>query len=199
VLVAGTELALLHVESSPSAKWQDFPAVRDTLERWQLLPKGGPRSAVGQLGIDVEKVIASSKDPVKGCLGFLKKRPVDLIVLAVRQLEGRMRWLEKSVGKTIARIAGQMTLFIPHGVEDFVSRQDGSVSVRSILIPVTSKPRLQPSVEAAAWLIRNLQLPVSALLRDKRSSSWKLASQSPLVPRPRRSSTKTNRQHSSKK
>jgi hypothetical protein len=133
--------------------------VRDTLERWKLLPKGSPRSAVGQLGIDVEKVIASSKDPVKGCLGFLKKRPVDLIVLAVRQLEGRMRWLEKSVGKTIARRAGQMTLFIPHGVEGFVSRQDGSVSVRSILIPVTSKPRPQPSMEAAARLIRNLQLP----------------------------------------
>ena len=158
-LVAGTELALFHVESSPSAKWQDFPAVRDTLERWKLLPKGSPRSAVGQLGIDVEKVILSSKDPVKGCLGFLKKRPVDLIVLAVRQREGRMRWLEKSVGQTIARRAGQMTLFIPHGVEGFVSRQDGSVSVRSILIPVTSKPRPQPSVEAAARLIRNLQLP----------------------------------------
>src|SRR3954471_20980979 len=90
-LVARTELALLHVESSPSANWQDFPAVRDTLERWGLLPKGRPKSGVGQLGIDVEKVIASGKDPVKGCLAFLKKRSVDLIVLAVRQHEGRMR------------------------------------------------------------------------------------------------------------
>jgi uncharacterized protein len=40
---------------------------------------------------------------------------------------------------------------------------------------------------------------VSALLRDKRNSSWKLACQSPLAPRLRRSSTKTNRQPSSKK
>jgi hypothetical protein len=69
-------------------------------------------SAVGQLGINVDKVIASSKDPVKACLGFLEMHPVDLIVLAVHQHEGRMRWLEKSVGKPIARGARQMTLFI---------------------------------------------------------------------------------------
>ena len=33
------------------------------------------------------------------------------------------------------------------------------MSLRNILIPVTSKPRPQPSVEAAARLIRSLQLP----------------------------------------
>jgi hypothetical protein len=70
-----------------------------------------------------------------------------------------MLWLDKSVGKPIAHEAGQITLFIPNGVEGFVSRQDGSISLRNILIPVTSKPRPQPSVEAAARLIRNLQLP----------------------------------------
>src|SRR6478609_10091422 len=68
-LVAGAKLTMLHVEASPGAEWQDFPGVRDTLERWGLIPKGSPKSAVGQLGIDVRKVIASSKDPVKACLG----------------------------------------------------------------------------------------------------------------------------------
>ncbi len=52
-----------------------------------------------------------------------------------------------------------MTLFIPHGVEGFVSRLDGSISLRNILIPVTSKPRLQSSMEAAERLIRTLRLP----------------------------------------
>jgi hypothetical protein len=84
---------------------------------------------------------------------------VDLIVLAVHQHEGRMHWLERSVGGPIARGAGQMTLFTPHGVEGFVSRHDGSISLRNILIPVTSRLRPQPSVEAAARLIRNLHLP----------------------------------------
>ena len=74
-----------------------------------------------------------------------------------------MRWLEKSVGKPIARRAGEMTLLIPRGVEGFVSRQDGSISLRNILIPITSKPRPQPSLEAAARLIRNLQLPAGVV------------------------------------
>src|SRR4249920_1307370 len=119
-LVAGAKLTMLHVEASPGAEWQDFPGVRDTLERWGLIPKGSPKSAVGQLGIRVAKVLKLSKDPLKACLGFLEENPADLIVLAVRQHEGRMRWLGKSVGKPIARKAGEMTLFIPHDVEGFV-------------------------------------------------------------------------------
>jgi len=158
-LVAGAKLTMLHVEASPGAEWQDFPGVRDTLERWGLIPKGSRKSAVGQLGIAVAKVLRLSKNPVKACLGFLEENPTDLIVLAVRQHEGNMRWLGKSVGKPIARRAGQMTLFTPHGVEGFVSRKDGAISLRNILIPVTIKPRPQPSVESAERLIRSLQLP----------------------------------------
>ena len=163
-LVTRAKLRMLHVTRRvPIAEWHDFPGVRDTLERWKLIPKGSSRSAVGELGINVRKVIASSDDPVKACLGFLEEHPADLIVLAVRQHEGRMRWLEKSVGEPIARGAGQMTLFLPHGVEGFVSRGDGSVRLRSMLIPITSKPRPQPGVEAAARLIRNLQLPAGTV------------------------------------
>ena len=158
-LVAGAKLTMFHVAATPSVEWQDFPGVRDTLQRWRLIPKGSPKSAVPQLGIEVTKKITLSKDPVKTCLRFLERNSTDLIVLAVHQQAGRMRWLEKSVGKPVALRAGQITLFIPHGVEGFISRQDGSVSLRNILIPVTSKPRPQPGVEAAARLIRNLQLP----------------------------------------
>src|SRR6185436_2110328 len=107
------------------------------LARWQLIPKGSPPSAVVQVGIDVRKVLAVGKDPVKACLHFLEENPADLIVLAVHQHEGRMRWLHKSVGEPIARRSGQMTLFIPHGVEGFVSRTDGTLSLRNILIPIT--------------------------------------------------------------
>jgi len=158
-LVTRAKLSMLHVAANSNAEWQDFPGVRDTLERWKLIPKGSPKSVVGQLGIDVRKVVASSKDPVKACCSFLEKYPADLIVLAVHQHEGRMRWMEKSVGEPIARRSGQMTLFIPQGTEGFVSRQDGSVRLQKILIPITIKPRPQPGIEAAARLIRNLQLP----------------------------------------
>ena len=158
-LVTKSKLTILHVEASPNIEWEDFPGVRETLERWGLLPKRSPKSAVGSLGIDVAKIIKLSPDPVMACLDYLDAHSQDLIVLAVRQEEGRMRWLGKSVGKPIAREAGQMTLLIPCGVEGFVSRQDGSVSLRNILIPVTTKPRPQPSIEAARRLIHKLQLP----------------------------------------
>jgi len=158
-LVARANLTMLHVEASPTAQWLDFPGVRDTLERWGLIPKHSSKSAVRNLGIEVNKIIMLSKDPVHACLGFLAEHPEDLVVLAVRQQNGPMRWLEKSVGKPIARGAGQMTLFVPHGVEGFVARNDGSISLRNILIPVTGKPRPQPSLEAAARLVRALRLP----------------------------------------
>ena len=159
-LVAGGTLNMLHAAPGPAsaAAWHDFPGVRDTLARWQLIPKGSPPSAVVQVGIDVRKVLAVGKDPVKACLQFLEENPADLIVLAVHQHEGRMRWLHKSVGEPIARRSGQMTLFIPHGVEGFVSRTDGTLSLRNILIPITSKPRPQPALEAAVRVIRGLQL-----------------------------------------
>jgi len=158
-LVTEAKLTVLHVKANSNAEWQDSPGVRETLERWKLLPKNSPVSMVGQLGIGVEKVIASGQDPVTACLGFLERHSADLIVLAIHQHNGHMRWLAKPVAAPIARAAGQMTLFIPHGVAGFVSREDGAISLRNILIPVTTKPRPQPSVEAVTRMIQNLRLP----------------------------------------
>ncbi len=162
-LVARSKLSILHVEGDADVEWHEFPGVRETLARWNLIPGGSPRSAVEELGIRVQKVIAKSQDPVKACLGFLDNHPADLIVLAVRRRNGRMRWLEKSVSEPIARGAGQVTLFVPQGVEGFVSHKDGSISLRNILIPVTTSPRPQPSIEAARRVIRNLQLPAGTV------------------------------------
>ena len=97
-LVARAKLTMLHVAASPRVEWQDFPGVRDTLERWKLIPKDSPKSAVPKLGIQVSKRIALGRDPAKACLTFLKTSSTDLIVLAVHQHDGRMRWLAKSVG-----------------------------------------------------------------------------------------------------
>jgi len=157
-LVSGATLNILHAAARNDVPWSDFPGVRATLERWRLIPEGSPRSAVAQLGIDVLKVVASTSNPVRASLAFLAAHPADMIVLAVHQHQGRMRWLERRTGEPIARRAGEMTLFIPHGVNGFVAREDGSVSLRNILIPVAYKPGAQPAVEAAARLIRNLKL-----------------------------------------
>jgi nucleotide-binding universal stress UspA family protein len=155
-LSAHASLNVLHVDRGGDVEWSDFPGVRSTLERWRVIPPGSAKSAVGALGIDVEKVIASSKRPVKACLNFLAKHPTDLIVLAVRANHGRMEWLDKRVGRPLAQEAQTTTLFIPQGVQGFVSPQDGSVTLRRILIAVADKPPAQPAVDAVARMIRNL-------------------------------------------
>ena len=107
-LLTKSELNVLHVSPKEDIPWQQFPALRPTLARWKLIPEGSPESAVGELGLSVRKVIASSDDPVDACLDFLARHPTDLVVLSVHQHNGRMRWMERAVGKPIARAIGEM-------------------------------------------------------------------------------------------
>src|SRR5262249_55695253 len=134
-LLAKSKLTLLNVSPEGNARWSDFPGVRQTLERWRLLPKGSPKSAVAKLGIDVRKLVAERPEPVREVLGFLHHHEVDLIVLATRKRDGRAHWLGKSVSEPIARTAWQMTLFIPGGAQGFISGTDGSVTLTKVLIP----------------------------------------------------------------
>jgi nucleotide-binding universal stress UspA family protein len=161
-LLAKSKLTLLHVSPGTAEEWMDFPGVRETLERWGLLPKGSPSSAVPQLGIAVSKVVAVKNDPVKAVLHYLGEHPADLIVLATHPHEGRVRWLQQSVAEPVARRAGQMTLFFPSDNPGFVSAQDGSVSLESILIPVAVTPSPQVAVEAAARMASRLNCPRGA-------------------------------------
>lgn len=155
-LIAKATLTVLHVSPDGERNWTEFPGVRQTLERWGLLPKGSPQSAVPELGIQVKKVVAQDKNPVKAVLGYLERHPGDLIVLATQQDKGRARWLEDSVAQPVARKSRQMTLFIPAGVKGFVSLQDGSVSLKNILIPVAPAPTAQPAIAAAVRLAQRL-------------------------------------------
>lgn len=156
-LATHSVLHMMHVENRRAADWSDMPAVRGTLERWGLIAAGSPRSAVLALGIDVGKVVASGR-PMHACLRFLRRTPADLIVLAVRQRAGRMRWLYRRTGEPMARRAGEMTLFIPQGASGFISLADGSVCLRRVLIPIDHTPAPMPAVHAVARLIRGLRL-----------------------------------------
>jgi nucleotide-binding universal stress UspA family protein len=151
-LLTRAGLTLLHVSPQATGDFSDFPGVRETLERWGLLPKNSPRSAVPQLGIDVHKVIAQHDNPVKAVLDYLPEYAPDLIVLATHQHEGRASWLRQSVAKPVARRAGQMTLFIPGASAGFVSAADGASSLRNILVPLAASPLPQPAVDVAARL-----------------------------------------------
>ena len=158
-LITKSEFTLFNVSPDGEPEWASFPGVRETLERWGLLPRDSPRSAVAQLGMHVRKIVAEMNDPVKAVLGYLEHHSIDLIVLATRQRDGGVRWLGKSVSEPIARTAWQMTLFIPGGARGFVSAQDGSVNLSKVLIPVARSPQAEPAVAAAARLVQKLNCP----------------------------------------
>lgn len=90
-LLAQSKLTLLHVSSGRDSEWSDFPGVRETLERWALLPKGSQKAAVAELGINASKVMADESEPVEAVIRYLEKHPADLIVLATSQRDGRVR------------------------------------------------------------------------------------------------------------
>ncbi len=155
-LIAKAGLTILHVSPERDAEWMEFPGVRETLERWGLLPKNSLRSDVAKLGIDVKKVKTVHSDPVQSVTSYLSTHATDLIVLATDQSKGANLWFSKSVAVPISRASRQMTLFVPKGVDGFVSAQDGSISLKRILIPVASTPPAQPSIQAAVRIVYRL-------------------------------------------
>jgi nucleotide-binding universal stress UspA family protein len=157
-LVTRARLTMFHVSPGIVTEWTDFPRVRQTLERWGLLPPGSPRSAVPDLGIAVEKVITHDRDAVSGVLRYLELHPADLLVLAPHRHEG-LHWFRRSVAEPMVRRAGQAALFVPDGVRGFVSNDDGAVSLASIVIPVTATPSPGPAVAGAARLVSRLSRP----------------------------------------
>jgi nucleotide-binding universal stress UspA family protein len=159
-LLVKSRLTLLHVRTENDSDGAlDFPAVREILERWGLLPKGSEQSDVQNLGVNVRKVVAREGNPVHAVTQYWNEHPADLLVLATHQHEGRVAWLRQSVGGAIARRSGQMTLFIPEGAPGFVSAKDGSVSLKNILVPIAETPGPQPAVDAAARLAFRLNCP----------------------------------------
>jgi len=163
-MLAQSKFTLLNVAKDRPSQWSDFPGIRETLERWGTLPKGSPRSAVGELGIEASKVVATQEEPVDAVMRYLHEHPADLIVLATSQRDGRVRWLGKSVAEPVARKAGEMTLLIPGDVEGFVSSRDGSVSLSKILIPIAHTPNPQAAVNTAALMVEKLNIPQGAFI-----------------------------------
>jgi nucleotide-binding universal stress UspA family protein len=158
-LVAGSALDILHVSEGKDVAWTEFPGVRGMLERWRVLPPNSPRGAVASIGIDVRKVVLKDADPVRAVERFLEKHPTDLVVLAAHAHQGHMRWTRSSISRPIAKAAAAPALFLPYGCPGFISREDGSPSLRNVLLPVVSAPGPEPALEAARRLTWALQCP----------------------------------------
>ncbi len=155
-LAVNAELKMLHVDAPHDhSHHSDFPSVRGILERWKVLRVGSSQRAVGRLGIDVEKTILHDTQPIATISEFLTDNPSSLVVLAAHQ-RSTGGWFSRSKAEPIARIAAATTLFVPDGVDGFVSMETGEIQLSSILIPIALHPNCSTTVESVGQLVDSL-------------------------------------------
>ena len=171
-LIRETELVIMHAGRADPDEWEQFPAVRKTLERWGVLAPGSPRAAVFEkLSLRVKKVSARG-NPLRTSIEEIDSQKPDLVVLATRGRHGLPLWLKPSVAQAIARRTNAMTLFVPRGCRGVVS-PDGVIRLGRILLPVDYQPDAQ---EAAIRAVRAAEAfgdePVEIVVLNVNGSSF---------------------------
>ena len=153
-LVQG-ELTMMHVDPTIGRKdFEDFPRIRPLLARWGVLPEGSSKEAVAKLGVQIKRVRAVADNATGAILRQLTAHPTELLVLSTHQREGFARLTHHAVAEPLARGTHARTLFVPAGVEGFVSAETGSTNLTRVLIPIAHKP--QPAIDLAADLASTL-------------------------------------------
>lgn len=100
-LLAKAELGIVHVQphridSEKDVHWTEFPGVRSTLARWNILPADAKVEEVATTGLRIKKILNADSDPLEAMVRYYTEQPPDLLVLAVYQ-RTVSRWLHKSV------------------------------------------------------------------------------------------------------
>jgi nucleotide-binding universal stress UspA family protein len=150
-LLRQADFTILHATSDASADWSGFPAVRKTLERWNLLDPGSAQEDVFEkLGMRVRKLAIESRFPAAAVARHLDSQPADLLVVATAGREGTARWLRGSVAEAMARWSRTMTLFVPADADrNVVSLADGTLTLANVLIPIDHAPDASAAIEFA--------------------------------------------------
>ncbi|MEY2726971.1 MAG: hypothetical protein RLZZ458_2838 [Planctomycetota bacterium] len=151
------QLSILHVDHKPGTPdWDQYPAVRETLARWNMLPRGASRSDVTSLGVRISKSSVADMNPAHGVLEFLERHPADLLVMSTQPRHGLDRWLHETVAGKIGRRSEAAALFIPAGSSGFVDVETGVCSLHRILCPIDHSPDPMAAIETVGDLVRAL-------------------------------------------
>lgn len=155
-LVQG-ELTMMHVDPTIERKdFEDFPRIRPLLVRWGILQEGCSKDDVLNLGVQIKRVRAVADNATGAILQQLMAYPTELLVLSTHQREGFARLTHHGVAEPVARGAHARTLFVPAGVEGFVSVETGRTNLTRVLIPLAHQPNPQPAIDLAADLASTL-------------------------------------------
>lgn len=155
--LAQGELTMMHVDPTIEPKdFEDFPRIRPLLVRWGILQEGCSKDDVAKLGVQIKRVRAVAEDAAGAILQQLMAHPTELLVLSTHQREGLARLTHHAVAEPVARGTHARTLFVPAGVEGFVSTETGRTNLTRVLIPFAHKPNPQPAIDLAADLASTL-------------------------------------------
>ena len=69
------------VDVADDIYWADFPGVRSTLSRWNVLPTGASLDEIAKTGLRVKRILNSASDPVESMVRYCEDNPPDLFVL----------------------------------------------------------------------------------------------------------------------
>lgn len=155
-LVQG-ELTMMHVDPAIERKdFEDFPRIRPLLARWGVLPEGSSKGDVAEMGVQIRRIRAVADNTTGALLKQLTAHPTELLVLSTHQHEGLARLTHHTVAEPLARGTHARTLFVPAGVEGFVSAETGRTNLTRVLIPIAHTPHPQPAITLAADLASTL-------------------------------------------
>jgi len=155
-LVQG-ELTMMHVDPTIERKdFEDFPRIRPLLARWGVVQEGCSKEDVAELGVQIKRVRVAAGNTKSAILQQLTAHPAELLVLSTHQREGLSRLTHHAVAEPVARGTHARTLFVPAGVEGFVSAETGRTNLTRVLIPLAHKPHPQPAIDLAADLASTL-------------------------------------------
>jgi nucleotide-binding universal stress UspA family protein len=155
--IAQGELTMMHVDPTIRRQdFEDFPRIRPLLTRWGLLPEGSSKEDAAKLGIQIKRIRAVADHTTGAILKQLTAHPTELLVLSTHQREGLARLTHHAIAEPLARGTHARTLFVPAGVEGFVSAETGRTKLTRVLIPIAHEPHPQPAIDLAADLANTL-------------------------------------------
>ncbi len=146
-LVNQGELTVMHVGDGKEIDWDSFPSFRKTLQNWGLLAKDAERADIAKLGLRVKKIAVQGNDVADVLIDFGNKHSIDLLVLAAEQRSRLDAWLGRKSADAAVLKAGLPALFVPAKGRGCVSPEDGSVTMRHVLIPVDHEPSPDAAIE----------------------------------------------------